>query len=201
MNCASIDLKEYLLGESGASERRAVEEHLNSCQACTEEHERLRLTQAALLTVREEEMPRRIAFVSDKVFEPRWYQRLWQSGPRLAFASAAMLSGAILVHAFYQPVPVAAPAVPAVAVDVDRRVSEEVSRRMNEAVAKAVAEVEARQQKRTAELVAAAEKRMNAEQQETLAAAAISYEQLYKRVMYLEKQQNQMASVEFGGAR
>jgi anti-sigma factor RsiW len=200
MSCASIDLKAYLLGEAGAAERRAVEEHLISCQACAEQHERLRLTQAALLTVREEEMPRRIAFVSDKVFEPRWYQRLWHSGPRLAFASAAMLSGAILVHAFYQPA-APAPAASMAAVEMDRRVSgrveEEVARRMDDVVAK----VEARQQKRTAELVAAVEKRMSGEQQETLAAAAISYEQLYKRVMYLEKQQNQMASIELGGSR
>ena len=92
MNCTSIDLKAYFLGEADAPMRRAAEEHLTSCAACQEEHERLRLTQAALFTVREEEMPRRIAFVSDKVFAPRWYQRLWRSGPRLGFAGAAMLA-------------------------------------------------------------------------------------------------------------
>ena len=45
--------------------------------SCREELARLRLTLDALSTLREEEMPRRIAFVSDKVFEPRW----WQSVP------------------------------------------------------------------------------------------------------------------------
>jgi hypothetical protein len=51
------------------------------------------------MAVREEEPPRRIAFVSDKVFEPAWWQRLWNSG-RVGFASAALLSMAIVAHGY-----------------------------------------------------------------------------------------------------
>ena len=45
---------------------------------------RVRLTLDALSTLREEEVPRRIAFVSDKVFEPRW----WQTVLSPSFAAA-----------------------------------------------------------------------------------------------------------------
>ena len=43
------------------------------------------VTLDALSTLREEEIPRRIAFVSDKVFEPRWWQKLFL---RPSFAAA-----------------------------------------------------------------------------------------------------------------
>ncbi len=102
MCCSNFDLNGYLLGEIAETEKRQVRDHVAACESCAGELERLRLTHAAMLTLGDEEMPRRIAFVSDKVFEPRWWQRLWSSGPRLGFASAAMLSAAILAHALIQ---------------------------------------------------------------------------------------------------
>lgn len=196
MSCASIDLKSYFLGEAGAAERASAEQHVAQCASCRTELDRLHLTQSALLTVREEEIPRRIAFVSDKVFEPRWYQRFWQSGPRLTFAAAGLLSCAILVHAFYQPVQPAQSAAAAPQVEIEARVEAEVARRLDTAVTKAVAAVEARQEKRTAELLAAAEKRHALEQRETMAAVETAFEQLNKRVNYLSR--TRMASLEAG---
>ena len=65
--------------------------------------DRLRVTQTALFSLRDEEIPQRIAFVSDKVFEPspwrRWLSAFWGSSARLGFASAAMLSTALVVSA------------------------------------------------------------------------------------------------------
>ena len=52
-------------------------------------------------------MPYRIAFVSDKIFEPRGWAWLWNSAPRLGFVSAAMLAAAILVHGLVRPAPAA----------------------------------------------------------------------------------------------
>jgi hypothetical protein len=100
VSCSPYDLRDYFFGELARDEQRSVDSHVKACAACREELDELRLTQSALLTVRDEEPPRRIAFVSDKIFEPTWWQRLWHSGARLGFASAAMLSGAILVHAW-----------------------------------------------------------------------------------------------------
>ncbi len=57
----------------------------------------LRVTLDAMATLREEEVPRRIAFVSDKVFEPRW----WQMFLRPSFAAGAVVAAAILVHGFH----------------------------------------------------------------------------------------------------
>ena len=78
MNCgldrAKPDWKAYVLGEMDAPAQRAAEAHASSCEACQEEVASLRITLDAMATLREEEMPRRIAFVSDKVFEPKWWQ-------------------------------------------------------------------------------------------------------------------------------
>ena len=69
-----------------------MEDHVRGCQSCREELDRLNLTRSALASLEDEEIPRRIAFVSDRVFEPRWWQTMWHSGPVMGFASAAVLA-------------------------------------------------------------------------------------------------------------
>ena len=92
------ELKDYLLGELRDEEKRRVEERLAADAEYRLEFERLQLTQTALLAAPEPEMPRRIAFVSDPVFEkPSLWQRLFAS-PMAAYGCAAMLSCAILAH-------------------------------------------------------------------------------------------------------
>jgi hypothetical protein len=104
MSCSPFDLRDYYLKELTDPQQRQVESHVKDCPACREELERFRLTQAALFSLRDEEIPQRIAFVSDPVFEPSGPRRLWMafwgSPGRLGFASAAMLSAALLVTAF-----------------------------------------------------------------------------------------------------
>jgi anti-sigma factor RsiW len=97
MSCSPFDLKDYFLKELPAPERRQVDLHLKTCPACREEVDRLRLTETALASLRDEEVPRRLAFVSDRIFEPSPWARFWSSGARLGFASAAMLSVALVV--------------------------------------------------------------------------------------------------------
>jgi len=159
MTCSPYDLKDYFFEELPAPERGLVEDHLKQCPGCREELERLRVTRSALDVLREEEPPRRIAFVSDKVFAPGWWPRFWQSGPRLGFAAAAMLSVAILVHAVVRPVAPAPAALDAAAVET--RISAEVAKRLEPAIAAAVAASEAHQAQRAAQLVAEAEKRLD----------------------------------------
>src|ERR1035437_5757537 len=105
MSCSPFDLRDYFLKELPESEQRQVEAHVRNCQPRLEERDRLRLTDAALFALREEEIPQRIGFVSDPVCEPspwrRWWAAWWGSAARLAFASAAMLSIAILVAALH----------------------------------------------------------------------------------------------------
>jgi anti-sigma factor RsiW len=156
MSCSPFDLRDYFLKELPDSEQRQVEAHVRNCQPCLEELDRLRLTEAALFALREEEIPQRIAFVSDQVFEPspwrRWWAALWGSTARLAFASAAMLSIAILVAALR---PVGQIAVVPGAPQVVKAISDtEIQSRIDTAVAKAVAQVDARQTEKTKQLVA-----------------------------------------------
>jgi anti-sigma factor RsiW len=99
MSCSNYDWKAYALGELDKNDRGQAEAHAAACPACREELAGLRLTLDAMSTLREEEIPKRIAFVSDKVFEPRW----WQMFLRPSFAAACVLAAAILVHAFTRP--------------------------------------------------------------------------------------------------
>jgi len=99
MNCESYDWKAYALGELDRPARTEAESHAATCASCRNELATLRLTLDTLSTLREEDMPRRIAFVSDKVFEPRWWQRVFSPN----FAAACVIAGAILVHAFARP--------------------------------------------------------------------------------------------------
>jgi len=134
-SCEQFDWKAYALGEVNPAERKAAETHAKSCAACHEELASLRVTLDAMATLRDEEMPRRIAFVSDKVFEPRWYQRLWSP----TFAGAMVLAAAILVHGFVRP---------SGASSIDQA-------QIDAAVAKAVAQSEAKHQEQMDEVVAA----------------------------------------------
>ena len=96
MNCSPFDLRDYWFEELGAAERRQVETHLSGCQNCREELAKLRTTQGALLRLPDEEIPRRIAFVSDKVFDPsraaRWWTAFLLRVPKLAFSMALLLA-------------------------------------------------------------------------------------------------------------
>lgn len=177
MSCSSVDLKAYLLGE----EAGGVEDHLRSCETCNEELERLRATHTAMLALKEEEIPQRIAFVSDKVFEPRWWQTIWRSGPAMGFASAALLAGAILVHGFTRPAPVVTQAAVNTA-EIERQ----VNARMAAVVAKAVSDAESRQSQEFAKRLDVAEKRFEEKRQAdmaTLQQVTRYYEQQTSRLM------------------
>jgi len=168
MTCSSVDLKAYFLGEIAPAEKGGVEDHVHACQGCREELDRLRVTQTALLALEEEEIPQRIAFVSDKVFEPRWWQTIWRSGPAMGFASAAMLAAAILAHAYVRPVsgPVQATVDTA---QIEQRVEREVNARLEATVAKAVRESETKQSQEFAQVLEARERHFEAKRRDDLA--------------------------------
>ena len=167
MSCSPFDLKNYFLQELPSPERAQVEVHVNHCPACREELERLQLTASALFSLRDEEIPQRIAFVSDQIFEPspvrRWFSGLWGSTARLGFASALMLSTSIFYFAATRPAPAPGAVTtrsPAVATTAAvTPTPQEIQQQIQQAVSKAVAEVEARQSEKTRQLVADLERR------------------------------------------
>ena len=139
MSCPSYDWKAYALGELDPHSQREAEAHAATCPACRDEVAGLRLTLDAMSTLREEEIPRRIAFVSDKVFEPRW----WQVFLKPSFAAGCLIAASILVHGFVRPAP------GDVQAQIDRAVAK-VEQRQNEqmqAVASALELIEKQNQK------------------------------------------------------
>ena len=92
---APHDLRDYLFDELPPEQRAEVETYLDTSAEAREELERLQLTHKALLSLSDEEIPRRIGFVSDKVFEPSWAMRLWRElwagAPRVGFGMAAVI--------------------------------------------------------------------------------------------------------------
>jgi anti-sigma factor RsiW len=164
MSCSIVDVKAYFLGELAKRERAQVENHLGACAECREELERLGVMRTALQTLPDEEVPRRIAFVSDKVFEPRWWQTIWRSGPAMGFASAALLAAAILVHGFTRP-PVIVAAAPTVTASVD---TAKIDKRIDEEVAKRVDAALAQQKQRTEQMLQASEKHYEQRRQKDL---------------------------------
>lgn len=184
MSCSPFDLNDYFLKELPDSGRRQVEQHLGECGRCREELERLRLTEASLFALREEEIPQRIAFVSDKVFEPSWWRRglaaFWGSAARLGFASAAMLSVAIVIYGL-----AVTSRTPAVYRTTHEVTAADIQARIDTAVQKAVAESEARQAERTEKLVA---EFMNREKEED--------KQLASAASYIQYQDRQLGAVD-----
>lgn len=145
------DVHAYVLGELGDAERRAAEQYLAANPDAAAEAERLSALTFALKRLPEEEPPHRIAFVSDKVFEPAWWQRSWR-----VLAAAGMLSVAVLSHAMLtRPQPAAV--TPAVAAGPSSlEIERMVETRVNSAMERVVATVKAEQKVESARLVAAA---------------------------------------------
>jgi hypothetical protein len=195
MSCSSVDLKAYFLGEAAGAEKSSVEDHVRACQSCREELDRLKLTDAVLRSLPDEEAPQRIAFVSDKVFEPRWYQTMWRSGPAMGFASAMLLAAAILAHGFSvngfaRPgVPAATPTINTA--QIEQRIEQEVNARLDTAVAKAVSATEARETERMASMLDAAEKRFETKRQTDLAVVQQAAEYYQKKTAQLMVAVNQ----------
>jgi anti-sigma factor RsiW len=161
MSCSPFDLKDYFLKELPEPDSRQVEAHVKSCQPCREELDRLSLTEAALFSLRDEEIPQRIAFVSDKIFEPSPLRKWWNS--RFGFAAATVALTLAVVVATLQtrrpdPSPLAFQNVSA----------QEIQARIDAAVSKAVAEVEARHSAKAQAILA----ELEAGRQQLLIAAA-----------------------------
>lgn len=193
--CEQFDLKAYALGEASAAERKTIEGHAAACGDCRAELESLGTLRTAMMSWADEEPPRRIAFVSDKVFEPRWWQR-WNLAQMLAPAALAALAAFAVVRT---QTPQAMPSQAAItSAEIEKRVADAVAERVSVAVKQAVAESETRQQAQAAQLVRATERRMRQENTQamaqTMAVMDSNFEMLRKReARYLR------ASADLGG--
>jgi anti-sigma factor RsiW len=193
MPCAEYDWKGFVLQEIPPEERRKMEEHLRGCAACRQEVDSLGLTIVAVRRLPQQPAPRRLAFVSDPVFELPWWKRMWRMpAPAWGFAGALVIAGAIFAHGLLAPPP--APPARADAAEVRKLVEEEMQRQMAARVEAAVkaqigpaaAQLEAR--------LAQFEKRVENERRADLRDVTAAFELLQKRInnVYL-------ASAQYGG--
>ncbi len=175
-------LRDYAFDELAAGERREMERHLTACTDCAAELDQLRLTTAALRILPDREIPQRIAFVSDKIFEPSPAARFFRSGffssAWAGFASAAIMAVALLFTAFHRPAEIRTVVQTASAADVNRRIDAAVAT----AVADAVRQVRAEDAKTAKETLAAAELRYEREHRFLLASMEQNMEVLQKRL-------------------
>jgi hypothetical protein len=167
-------------------ERGIVDDHVRGCQSCREELDRLNLTRSALVSLEDEEIPRRIAFVSDRVFEPRWWQTMWRSGPVMGFASAAVLAAAILVHGFLVHGLEARPVV----VDA-AQIEKQVESQLNVRVQAAVSQAQAKQSAEFAQVLNATEHRFETQRQADLASFQQVDEYYHQKMARLEVASNE----------
>jgi len=172
------DLRDYAFDELPAADRRGMEQHIAGCGDCAAELDRLRVTTAALRALPDREIPQRIAFVSDKVFIPsplaRFLGGFWNSAVRLGFASACVLSGALIASA-YLVSPYRRPAV-VPPTEVVRTVIQtaDVSKQVNDAVSRAVGQV----RQEDARLFAAAENKHEQEHRSLMEAVTVLQDHL-----------------------
>ena len=106
MECARFDWKGYALGELSAAETTDYDRHARTCEPCRAELNRWQVTVQSLRSLPQFEPPRRIVFAPEPVAVEPWWLRVWQSGPQLGFASAAVLALAIVAHGLIARVPV-----------------------------------------------------------------------------------------------
>ena len=170
-------LRDYAFDELPAGERRAMEQHLAACGNCALELDQLRLTSAALRALPDREIPQRIAFVSDRVFELSPFRRFWNAGARMGFASACVLSAALVVSAWhisstYRPAD-ARTAIRTASVSPDE---------VNAAVAKAVAQVRTEDAQMIQAAIQKSERKRDAEYRGQMVAIEESYMVLQKRL-------------------
>jgi anti-sigma factor RsiW len=193
MHCADFDWKGFVLQEIPPAQRRQMEEHLNTCAACRQEVEALGLTIVAVRRLPQQPIPRRLAFVSDPVFELPWWKRLWRApAPAWGFAAAAVIAAAILAHGLLAPPPPAvarfsqAEIEKAVQAQIERDLPARVQAVVRAEIAPAMAQVETR--------LASFEQRVANERRADLRDVTAAFELLQKRInnVYL-------TSTQYGG--
>jgi|SRR5271170_4990693 len=189
------DVRALLFDSLPEMEKERLRTHLVGCEACRVEAERLKATTLALRSVQDEEPPVRIRFVSDRVFEPSWWQRLspFGSAGALAYAALAIPSlavAAILISMQWGGLAARASAKGPAPVDqavFEQKVQQVVDARLNVAVAQAVREVEARQDVKVRAMLAEYRKQQQQDEEKVIqqVEAAWRYEdQLKTRALY-----------------
>src|SRR6185312_8210103 len=181
--CGRADaLHDFAFDELPANERQEMEQHIRACGDCALEFDRLRITTSALRILPDREIPQRIAFVSDEVFQPSIWARFWNSGAQLGFASACVLAVALLVSAWrmsvvYHPSPAQPVAHVAASMSPEQ---------IQASIARAVAQTRAEDAKVIQTAVAGVEKRLDAQYRGQMVALQENFDVMRKTALNYE---------------
>ncbi len=126
-------LRDYAFDELPANKIGEMEHHLAGCTECAAELRILRVTTAALRALPEQDPPQRIAFVSDKIFNPSPWVRFLALLPKYA---ALAVAAAALVVAIQRP-------APEVRTVITTTSGSDITQQIDAAVSKAVSQVRA----------------------------------------------------------
>lgn len=182
-------LRDYFFDEMPAGERAAMEAQLAASPELRAELRQLEMTATALRMLPDQEPPRRIAFVSDKVLAPSWSSRAarWMFGAGPVLASAALSALAVFWVMTNRTAPVPSPSV------VTRTQVTQDPGKVEALIRDAVAQSELRSTEKTKLLLADAERRHELERQQLLL-------NVQDTLNYWQKKMNvmQVASVDLG---
>ncbi len=145
-----------------------------------EEAERWRALLAVLASVPAEEPPRRIAFVSDRVLAPKWWERFLPA-PALGMGMASVVAAAIVAHG-YLARPAAMPVRETAAASTVTVDAAALEARFEKRLAQALAEVSRAHQAELRQAVAVTEKRLDFEHRATMLAVEENYNLLRKQM-------------------
>jgi anti-sigma factor RsiW len=172
-------LRDFAFDELPAGQRREMEQHITTCGDCAIELDRLRMTTAALRILPDREIPQRIAFVSDQIFQPSVFARFLGSGARLGFASACVLAAAMVVSAWHiSPVNGTSARQPVVQVEPVSASADQIQT----AVASAIAKTRTEDAQMIQTAVQAAERKRDAEYRGQMVALYENFDVLRKTV-------------------
>jgi hypothetical protein len=189
-NCTKSEaVRDYAFKELPAGERREMEQHLSLCPECAADLDQLQATTAALLSLEDKEIPQRIAFVSDKVFEPSLMARFFRSS-WAGFASAGVMAVALALTAWHKPAEVRTIVV---ARDAD------YSKKIDDAIAKAVRQVRDEDARTTKALLDAAELKHEREHSVLIATIRENIEVMEKRAGWMTSLASLEATATRGG--
>lgn len=171
-------LRDYAFEELSGADRAAMERHVAACGDCAEDLRAITLTTATLRSLPDREVPQRIAFVSDKLFEPspwlRFFRGFFGSGTQVGFAAACLLAAAIFFAPARRPGEIRTVVTAASGADVTRQI--------DAAVKKAVAQVHDEDLRLTQVALNSAEAKHAREHKELLAAMQESVDVMQKRM-------------------
>ncbi|MGO9240672.1 MAG: hypothetical protein ACLQBJ_07655 [Bryobacteraceae bacterium] len=183
MECHEFDFRGYALGELPVAEAAECERHCGACEQCRLELGRWQATLAAVQSLPQVEPPRRIVFVSDPILPEPWWRRMWKAGPQLGFASAAMLSLAIVTHGVLARPPAATAPAPQAAIEAAAQ--REVERRVQAEMRPVVAEMARQLNEREKLDLANYEQRAEKKRETDLQAIRYAFEKSDQRLNFI----------------